>query len=607
MKIKAKVHILGLILLVVVTPRLMSQGIIFDFSYDKSTYLWMDSVWIDNDISDRLHLLLSNNSKATLIKKSLFVDEKDRWQKEANTNLKLSFNKDKRFSWGITANNNYSRLESRRVTLNRIGLHQDLELIENLTLNSLFSFSETSRYQGDNNDIDQGLIQKIKLVYSNGFYDWGKFNIGYNHELNLTQRTPEKSYKFDFGFSNGGTQNAIVFRYSGNYQKNKFFSDLSSFEHVTTQDKYEHLGDLQLSCYPLRDLRISLLSNYSYRRFEYMVQEVQSAGILGRDNLTATFYYDLAAQYPLFGKSNLRIDYIYRFTDEEFGDLFSGQEIQLGEVRLNADIEFGYRDSLTLGATFSVTSYSGKSSTNLFSDRDRVYRLGRMTYGHRFSGFLLMKINGSYQYIHNVYISEQLSSNNNHNEVYLFQPELIWSPSGFLTISQSWIMHANYIYYDYEKYEDSPRNTIYRKASYLARIKIAFTPRLDLFFSYRYRYEDYGQLIYRDQWAQRISWERKGSLPSFECNWRPFNEIEINPGYSYERKHSFDHLAGEEEGGTLLLEKELFKRQKFFINIYYSTGEKSSVEFSFIHRKQESLQFYDEESDVVTINIRRLF
>ena len=101
---------------------LYAQGMILDFSYDKSTYHWEDSVWLDNKFSDNIRVQAYNSSTATLIKKSLFLNSRDRWQKNANTNVALIFNPENRFSWGITAFNNYNRLESRRVGINRLGL-----------------------------------------------------------------------------------------------------------------------------------------------------------------------------------------------------------------------------------------------------------------------------------------------------------------------------------------------------------------------------------------------------------------------------------------------------------------------------------------------------
>lgn len=591
-----------------ISAPLNAQGLLVNFSNDKSTYFWEDSIWVDKTITGQTHLHLSNHSTATLIKKSLFLNSGDRWQKEANTNLALSFNKHSKFSWGVNAYNNYSRLKDRRVNINRLGLHQDLKLSQRLKLTSLLTLSETTRHQSGLKNVDQGMMQTLELSYAGHSGKWGNLSLAYDHKLNLLNRTPEKSFGLNLGYDKRDNKKQVSFTYMGNYRKNKFFSGLTSFDNITTQDRYEHQGDLNIGFTLLRNLRVNLLSTYSYRRFEYRQEEGESSsGILGRDNLTATFYYNLALSYPLFGCSLLKTEYLYRDSDEEFGDIFSGQNIKLGELRLSYRIRLGAKDSLYSAGTFSVTTYTGKDPSNLFSDRDRVYRLGQLAYQHKFSEYFLMRLRGSYQYNHNINIAKELSSNNNHNILYLAEPEVVWTPHEKLQVSQSWIMHANYIYYDYEKFEDSPRNTIYRKADYLVRISYGFSPRLDLLMSYRFRYEDFGQLIYRDQWAQRISWQRKGHLPSLEMRWRPSSSLSINPGYSYERKHSYDHLAGDNENERILREKELFKRQKIFINIDYRPGEKSSVEFTYTRRVQKSIQFSDEDSDIITLNIRRFF
>ncbi len=608
MKFRYKIFIMIMAVICLASTPLYPQGVLVNFSNDKSTYFWEDSIWVDNTVAGQTHLLLSNHSTATLIKKSLFLDSGDRWQKEANTNLALSFDSQNKFSWGINAYNNYSRLKDRRVNINRLGLHQDLKLTQRLNLTSLLTFSETTRHQSGLKNVDQGMMQTLNLSYKSRPCNWGNFSLAYDQELNLLARTPEKSFGLNFGYDKRDDTKQVSFSYMGNYRKNKFFSGLTTFDNVTTQDRYEHQGDLNIGFELLRNLEVNLLSTYFYRRFEYRQEQDESAsGVLGRDNLTSTFYYNLALSYPLFGRSLLKTEYIYRDSDEEYGDLFSGQNIKLGELRFSYHIRLGARDSLYSAGTFSITTYTGKDPSNLFSDRDRVYRLGQLAYQHKFSNYFLIRLRGSYQHNHNINIAKELSGNNNYNILYLAEPEVVWTPLENLQVSQSWIMHANYIYYDYEKYEDSPRNTIYRKADYLVRVNYGFSARLDLLLSYRFRYEDFGQLIYRDQWAQRISWERKGHLPSFEMNWRPSPALSINPGYSYERKHSYDHLAGETEDERILREKELFKRQKIFINIDYRPGEKSSVEFTYTRRVQKSIQFRDEDSDIITLNIRRYF
>jgi len=585
-----------------------SQGIILHFSHDKSTWLWEDSLWIDQRISDRFHLLLNNRSSATLIEKSLFMDNNDRWQKGALTNFSLTHLCGKQFSWGVTSYNDYSRLEDRRVTMNRIGLHQTYQPLLGLTLSGLVSYSESSRRLDGQRNLDQGFLQIAKIDYAGRLIARGDFRAGYFHELNLLKRTPEKSLGLMLGYTKSGGHNRVAMNYSGNYQNKKYFSSLSSFANTASQDKIEHAGDLAIAVQPWSHLRLDLLSDYSYRRYDYTQPEgLPSGEVLGRDNLTATFNYRLGSEYDLAERAAMRVEYQYRHSDEEFGGFRGGQLISLGELRLTANLRLSARDSLQALSTFSVTRFSGKQDDNLFSDRDRAFRMTQGTYQHQFSPHFLLRLRGSYQYTHNTYISGDLSANNNHDIIYLFQPEAIWIPCRQVQISQGAVMHANYIYYDYEKYENSPRNTIYRKADYLTRIAWTFSDRLSFLVTYRYRYEDFGQLIYRDQWSQRISWERKGHLPSFELEWRPWQELRINPGYSYERKHAFDHQAGAVEGQEILREKELFRRERIFLNVDYSAGEKSAIQLNYTRRVQKSLQFADDESDIITLSVRRYF
>ncbi|MBD3218777.1 MAG: hypothetical protein GF310_10900, partial [candidate division Zixibacteria bacterium] len=152
MMLNYKTFFAGLIILLTAGVPLYAQGVVFDFSHDKSTYHWEDSIWVDNDLSKNIHLRMYNHSTATLIRKSLFIDSGDRWQKNANTDLALSFNHKNRFSWGISAFNNYNRLESRRVGINRLGLQQDYRLSNSIKMHSQLSYSEATRHYNEVKD-----------------------------------------------------------------------------------------------------------------------------------------------------------------------------------------------------------------------------------------------------------------------------------------------------------------------------------------------------------------------------------------------------------------------------------------------------------------------
>lgn len=219
-----------------------AQGLIFNFSQNKETYVWEDSLFVDRALSNRIQVVLGNHSVATLIDKSLFVDQRDRWQKQANTNLRLLLNPRRTFSWGFIARNDYNRLEDRRVTTNQLGLEQVWRLFAGAELNSQVSYSETSRRNAGARNLDRGLLQKLALSYDRRVAGLGKIAANYDQELNLLRRTPDKNFEVGSSFDASRGTRQLELRYNGSYRQNKYFSGLESFERVATQNRYEHQG-----------------------------------------------------------------------------------------------------------------------------------------------------------------------------------------------------------------------------------------------------------------------------------------------------------------------------------------------------------------------------
>ena len=207
---------------------------------------------------------------------------------------------------------------------------------------------------------------------------------------------------------------------------------------------------------------------------------------------------------------------------------------------------------------------------------------------------------------HQTYVSGTLSANNNHNTIYVVRPEVDWRLFPWFTISNSFLLHANYIWYDYEKETESERNTLFRRARWTSEYRVIVSRRLTLRPSYTYKYEDFGQLFWRDQWVQKTNWYRRAHLPTLELSYRPWKPLRIDPGVSYEWKKSWEFAVGE-DGAIDRIEKETFGRTAIHVDVNYSPGPRTNISVSYLRRVQKSDLFADDITNQYVVNVHRLF
>ncbi|MGB9561973.1 MAG: hypothetical protein ACPL6C_04080, partial [bacterium] len=103
----------------------------------------------------------------------------------------------------------------------------------------------------------------------------------------------------------------------------------------------------------------------------------------------------------------------------------------------------------------------------------------------------------------------------------------------------------------------------------------------DCEFSFTYRFEDYGELIWRDEWVQRLSWEKPGGIFSGKVTIKGdrfyfgvIADAERYSQYDYEaygdRKKRYSRLIG-----------------SIGMNGEIKLGENSSVGFDLKHNRDE--------------------
>jgi hypothetical protein len=591
-------------------PELVGQGLRFSFSQDRDTYVWSDSLIWEPEFGDRKPLLFSNASSAVLMKESLLFGMKDRWQENYRSKFGWRFNDGQTFNVRAIFDNDYRSFEERVVVDNSVGLSAEYRPAAGFALSNVGSFITNTRNNYGNEYRSSGYRNQLDATYDNRITQSTVFKVDYSQDLKVIPDIPTTSLDGSASFQSLGSDDTIRIAMEGAYQNSKYFTTSQSFESISRQRKSTAGADLLLSWKPIRDTYLRLQSNLDYRQFRYKHYGSDrlgiSSGLLGSDNSSRTLDYKLSATRYAGRRLAIETHYKYRATEEDYGSLYARQNVETAELRGAIRSNPGIIDSVWAEAIFSVTCYSSDQEHSFFSDRDRIMRLYGFGISHRLNPCLALRIDGSYRDFHQTYVSGVLSANNNHNTIYVVRPQVDWRLFPWFTISNSFLLHANYIWYDYEKETESERNTLFRRAWWTSEYRVIVSRRLTLTPSYTYKYEDFGQLLWRDQWVQKTNWYRRAHLPLLEFSYRPWRTLRIDPGVSYEWKKSWEFAAGE-DGVIDRIEKETFRRTTIHVDVDYSPGPRTSIVASFQRRVQKSDLFADEIANQYIVNVSRLF
>lgn len=452
---------------------------------------------------------------------------------------------------------------------------------------------------------ETGLTYESELrIRPRASLDWGQGRV--SGELTSLRNTPRRninlSYELPELVINGDTLSVMG---SQAFSRRDYFPSSGNFETVARQSTEQRRWDLSATKrLPVRS-RLIFNAAYRYDRYDYDY-EGDTGGLLRQnDNLTSIFEYRVAI-HKLVGKMiTLESSYLFNRTDEDFGSTQTNQLAETGQLNARAVLNYREPDTLELSGQVGVTSYFAPSTSAYFSDRDRSIKVAAARIVHRFNDFFTGTLDGSYRGFHTIYISGELSANNNINNVYIINPALIWRPCAGIRIQQNYQMHANYIYYQYEKDAVSLRNTLYRRANLVNNVTVSISPRTDLIFEYSYRYEDFGRLVWEDQWKQQVSWDRRTHRPRFGVEYRPWRGFRFYPYASYEIQSSYDHLFDANNVLGQRSKSDELSRKLIGFELQWTLSMNSFVECKLERRVQEYQSQQSQDYDFFTINVKR--
>jgi hypothetical protein len=389
------------------------------------------------------------------------------------------------------------------------------------------------------------------------------------------------------------------------FGETKYFPSSSDFSSTARQRDEQRRLDFDFRRRMPASIYLQAQAAYRLSSYDYEFEGNNALLTRQNDNLRSLFEYRLDLSRRFGSSLQVGCEYLYSRAKEDFGTQPVNQKSETGQLAITAAFTFLEADTITASAKAGVTSYITPSGSEIFSDRDRTIEFASVRAVHRFTEFLRLTLDGSFRGFHTIYISGSLSANNNINNIYILNPSLVWQPLARLTIEQDYQMHADYIYYDFEKSSLTGRNTIYRRANFSNRVILGVSPRSDLSFEYSYRYEDFGPIRYTDQWQQQVSWDRRTHRPKFAVDYHPSPSLRFQPYAIYEIQRSYDHLFDPDNTLGRREQSEEFERTLVGFDLELALSQNSYIECKLERRVQEYQNQRNQDYDLFTIAVKK--
>jgi hypothetical protein len=596
------------------------SGLRCDFSQDNRTYIWNLKFDCNREITPNLFWELSNSINSTLIKKSVFSDNQDRWQEDGKIDLNLDYLVTQKLRMGLLFSQNLNSLEKRKVTTSDYGVLSEFNLA-GINFIQILGAKNIDRRLSETRRSEKGISYSQTISFSPRIFSGSISEISLNQATSRLTNIPVLQRNFNFSFlkylshslDSDLEKDSLKVTYLEGWAKKKFFAGEITAPQINTQKKNQRALNLCVSRKVPWGVKLDFAFDLLSNRYRYSSDSDTLLEPLLTDNFASSQNMYLSMEKKFLQKVSVESFYKYMRSKEDYIGEEKDQKMEGGELGGEVKAEISRADSLYLTASIGVTSFYAPLFSGQFNDRDVLTILTWGEYLHVFNSYFNLRLEGGFRNFHQLYMSNRLSSNNNHNQTYLLSPTVTWRPDWKLSFKQNYSIQANYIYYDYEKARESEKNRLFRRASSSSEVICRYNHRLNFSFGYIYKYEDYGQLIWKDQWVQKPSWDRRTNTFNLSIDYQPVRKVSFSPKYTYEKRKSWDHVTEESTGSEEKADKEKrilkdkFHRNMISFSFRYLVNEDNYLYLSATHRLQKGTQSKQEISDYVTVSVARVF
>jgi hypothetical protein len=594
-------------------------GLRCDFSQDNRTYIWNLKFDCNREMTPKLSWGVSSSINSTLIKRSAFSFSQDRWQEDGKIDLNLSYVLDRKIKIGGLFSQNLNALEERKVTTSEYGVVSEFNLA-GINFLQVLGAKNIDRRLSEIKRSEEGFNYTQAISFSPRIFSGSKSNISLKQTTTRLKNIPilERDFTLSFlkylSFSPAfdGQKDSIQVAYLEAWSKKKFFAGEITSPQINTQKKNQRAFNLCASKKIPFGVKLDFAFDFLSNRYRYSTDSDTLLQPFLTDNLASSQNMYLGVKKEFLQKILVESFYKYESSDEDYTGAEKDQKMEGGEWGGELKAEITRLDSLHLNASIGVTSFYAPPFSGQFNDRDVLTILAWGEFLHIFNPYFNIRLEAGFRNFNQLYLSNRLSSNNNHNQTYLVSPTVTWQPDEKLNFKQNYSIQANYIYYDYEKASET-KNKLFRRASSTSEIVYRYNQRVIFSLGYIYKYEDYGQLIWKDQWVQKPSWDRRTNTINLSIDYQPLRKVSFSPKCTYEKGKSWDHVAVETTGSGGKADKEKriltdkFYRNTLSFSLKYFMDKDNYLYLSAAHRLQKGTQSKQETSDYATVSVARVF
>ncbi|MBD3169218.1 MAG: hypothetical protein GF307_07020 [candidate division Zixibacteria bacterium] len=518
------------------------------FNQDNQTYRWESSLLYNYKPSDRFRVLIDGRLRSTLIKESLIASGADQWQEDREINSRLTYQFSPRVGVNFDIYQSYNSLGQRRLQDSEITGGAVYRLTRWLKFNYRLGGMITSRDEELGKRLDRGAKMFWNAMVDSRVFGRDRLNAEFSIEENIFRTIPSNEFTFtgEYSKSFAGGDSFLV-KYVDFRGKRKYYASAYSLEGTNSQVKHERaLESILIKGIPL-GVQTRIEAAIDFNEYRYTSEEADSSELSRlKDRDNSRFSHNLvvsAGRKFHIADRTPEITVHYRFSgyDEDFGLDERDQESSYGELGCILTFDITDRDSLSADASVGVRSFYHPDEFALIADRDVSSEIFNLTYSRIWSKYLRSNVRFGYRSFDQIYLSRLSSADNNSNYTYLLAPGIVWSVSEKLSVYQNFEIQANYITYDYEKRLLNSRNRIFRRGDSRSRMEYRFSENLIMDIEYGYRYEDYGQLVWDEQWQQLTSWDRRTHFGNITFDYLFFGRFRVLPGYSFDYKREWEH------------------------------------------------------------------
>ncbi len=309
-----------------------------------------------------------------------------------------------------------------------------------------------------------------------------------------------------------------------------------------------------------------------------------------------------------FGESTIE----YNISDSSGGLTFPQRFIGIGydinekytRLSQNSHFRFGEKDSLRFYFGLTKLEYDNTDQARSDSHDEQRWQVA-LIHTRKFSKFLTLRWELSTYLRHFVYLSSQLSGQNNWTRILKFQPECIIRISPRTEFRQKAGIRTNYVVSDFNADNSGINNYVIRDFFITDSLAFALSERISCLLQYRFEREELGSLnwqrfssrprtSWQNQWGSLIFRQRFGTMLNLNMGLVFYEQkrwnYKLQESGKLEKKHAGTHtnlgplieaIFINKSGSTVLLNAKRQKAFPFLGNPYYINNVELIVQWKF--------------------------